>query len=343
MGSSLSPELDREALNRAITRGITFLHRNQLPHGEFKTYASSDEKMEADCRFDSSPFVTSLALYAIGFLRHPKVQEMTERGLDFLLSEMEGPGLWRYWSSRNPQHESLQPDLDVICCASHILKRNGRAFPSNTAIVLASRNNRGLFYTYVAPRPSTPPGLRQEMGRLVSAESLLVLLAAGMLHEIDCVVNANVLLYLGENEHTQAAVEYLIDIVQRNKETDCSKYYRDPLAFYYMLSRATFSGVSSLGRAREAVLKRIIVGQDGHSGFDTALAAALTACSLLNFNHWASPLPETVATIQQTQRQDGSWRKSPLYLGPAPYYGSEELTTALCVEALARYLQRIEG
>ena len=84
MGSSLSHELDWEALDRAITRGITFLHRNQLPHGEFKTYASSDQRMETDCRYDSSPFVTSLVLYAIGFLQHPKVREMTERGLDFL-------------------------------------------------------------------------------------------------------------------------------------------------------------------------------------------------------------------------------------------------------------------
>jgi hypothetical protein len=35
MGTRRSPELDREALDRAIARGITFLHRNQLPHGEF--------------------------------------------------------------------------------------------------------------------------------------------------------------------------------------------------------------------------------------------------------------------------------------------------------------------
>ncbi len=340
MGSSLSPKLDREALEHAITRGITFLHQNQLSYGEFKTYASSDEKMEANCRFDSSLFVTSLVLYAINFLQRPRVQEMTEKGLDFLLSEMEGPGLWRYWSSRNPQHESLQPDLDVICCVSHILKQNGRAFPSNTAIVLASRNDKGLFYTYVAPRPNTPPELQQEMGRLVSAESLLTLLAAGMLHEVDCVVNANVLLYLGENEHTQAAANYLIDIVQNNKEADCSNYY-DRLAFYYMLSRAYFSGVTLLGKTREAVLERIIAAQDNHGTFDTALAAALTVCSLLNFNHSTWPLLGTITTIQKTQCKDGSWHKSPLYLGPAPYYGSEELTTALCVEALARYLQNI--
>jgi hypothetical protein len=265
---------------------------------------------------------------------------MTEKGLDFLLSEVEGPGLWRYWSSRNPQHEALQPDLDVICCASHILEQHGRAFSSNAAILLASRNDEGLFYTYVAPRPSTPPELRQEMGRLVSAESLLKLLAAGMLHEVDGVVNANVLLYLGENEHTQAAANYLIDVVQQNKEAHCSKYYGS-LAFYYMLSRAYFSGVTGLGQTRAMVLERMIAAWDNPETPDTALAAALTACSLLNFDHSTWPLSETISTIQKTQRQDGSWRKNYLYLGPAPYYGSEELTTAFCVEACARYLQRI--
>jgi len=273
MGSRQSLDLNRGALDGAIARGIAFLHRSQLPHGEFKTFASSDHTMEADCRYDSSPFATSLILYAIGFFQHPKVQEMTQRGLDFLLSEMEGPGLWRFWSSRDPQHESLQPDLDDICCVSHILVRNGRAFPSNATIVLANRSDSELFYTYVAPRPSTPPELREEMGRLVSVESLLKLLAAGILHEIDCVVNANVLLYLGENEHTRAAVDYLIGVVERNEEADCSKYYRDPLAFYYMLSRACYSGVTSLRKTREAVLERVVAAQLDRGSFETGLAA----------------------------------------------------------------------
>ena len=267
---------------------------------------------------------------------------MMEKGLDFLLAEVEGPGLWRFWSSRNPQHQSLQPDLDDTCCVSHVLRQNGRAFPSNEAILLGSRNEKGLFYTYVAPRPSTPPELRQKMGRLVSPESLLRLMAAGALHEIDGVVNANVVLYLGAGEHTRAAVDYLVDVVQRNQETDCSKYYPDPLAFYYMLSRACFSGVTSLDKTREVVLERIIATRGSRGAFGTALAAALAACSLINFDHWASPLPATMAYIERSQRENGSWRKSPLYLGPAPYYGSEELTTALCVEALGRYVQSVE-
>ena len=131
--------------------------------------------------------------------------------------------------------------------------------------------------------------------------------------------------------------------MQRNEEAECSKYYPDPLAFYYMLSRACCSGVTSLRETRGAVLERVIAAQLDRGSFETALAAALAACSLLNFNHVSTPLPGAIAYIIGAQRADGSWPKSPLYLGPAPYYGSEELTTALCVEALARYLQLGEG
>jgi hypothetical protein len=158
--------------------------------------------MAVGCHSSSSPFVTSLVVYGIGFVKQARVQEMTQKALVFLLTEMEGPGLWRYWSSRNPQHKDLQPDLDDICCVSYVLKRHGRAFPSNEAILLASRDPEGLFCTYVAPRTGAPAGLVEDMGRFVSAESLVGLAAAGMFHEVDCAVNANVLFYLGENEHT---------------------------------------------------------------------------------------------------------------------------------------------
>ena len=42
------------------------------------------------------------------------------------------------------------------------------------------------------------------------------------------------------------------------------------------------------------------------------------------------------------QREDGSWPARAFYAGPEPpavhayYWGSEELTTAMCLEALAR-------
>jgi hypothetical protein len=45
------------------------------------------------------------------------------------------------------------------------------------------------------------------------------------------------------------------------------------------------------------------------------------------------------AAIIQMQNPDGSWNPVAFFKQPAPiqvYYGSKELTTALCVEALAK-------
>ena len=70
------------------------MSRNQLPYGEFKSYMSPDDEMQEECVFDSSPFVTSLILYSLGFVEGPKVAEMKAKVLEFLKNEMEFPGIW---------------------------------------------------------------------------------------------------------------------------------------------------------------------------------------------------------------------------------------------------------
>ncbi len=320
----------------SVSRALDFLQRNQLDYGEFRTLAAADPEMAGECRFDSTPFITALILYSLDFVPDPRAKTMVEKGLDFLLSEVEGPGLWRYWSSRNPQHEGLQPDLDVIGCVSQILWCHGREFPDNREFLLATRDAQGLFYTYMVPRPTTPPALRSEIGRLVSPESLFKLLAAGMLHEVDAVVNANVLLYLGEIPETEAALAYLLEVVRNKGEATCSKYYRDPWIVYYMFSRAFFAGVTGLAAARESILERLTAEAAMPGALEPPLRAALGACTLLNFGEGGPLLAESIRRIETTQQADGSWSRRPFYIGPAPYYGSEELTTGFCVEALCR-------
>jgi len=47
--------------------------------------------------------------------------------------------------------------------------------------------------------------------------------------------------------------------------------------------------------------------------------------------------------LLESQRSDGSWRRQAYYTGPEPptphsaWFGSEALTTCLCLEALARW------
>ncbi len=324
-------------LEHSVSRAIDFLYHSQLPYGEFRTYASPDQEMGDKSRFDSSPFVTSLVLLCISHVTGPKAQEMTAKALGFLQEEMEGPGLWRYWSSRNERHRLLPPDLDDTCCISFILKSNHVAVPPNRDVVLANRNSEGAFYTWVVPRSTAPSAEAADSGYEVNPEALLTVVLSGAVDNIDCAVNANVLLYLGEGEETKQAVDYLVDIVLEGKENGCSDFYPDRLSFYYMLSRAYGHGVLSLESIAFPVTDRVKQRQVDDGSFGNELLSALATCTLLNFGRATAAVDKAVEYLVRAQREDGSWPRRAMFLGPAPYYGSEELTTALCVEALARY------
>src|SRR5437867_2862916 len=122
-------------LRKAISKAIDFLYESQLDYGESRTYAWSDDNYRENCLFDSSPFITSLVLHSIGFWQDDRVRAITAKALDFLCAEMEGKGLWRFWSSRNKLHEFLPPDLDDTCCISFILNHYGRLEPDNRDLI----------------------------------------------------------------------------------------------------------------------------------------------------------------------------------------------------------------
>jgi len=323
-----------ETIQQALNAAMMYLHRNQLDYGEFRTYAAGNAAMDHDVYFDSSPFTTSLVLYSLSFLPDLRVQEMTARGLVFLQSEMEGQGVWRYWSSRNALHDVLPPDLDDTACISFILKQHQLA-PANHEMILANRNHAGLFYTWLAPRETMPRKLKSEIRRMTQASALPFFSINGTREDVDYAVNANVLLYLREREETEAAIKHLIDLVSKPSFPGTS-YYFDSFALYYFLSRAYFHGVASLAEARQAVLNSIFSRIAQNGSFGNELLTALAVCTCLNFGEFPDQLQDSVEYLVRIQSEDGCWARIPVWLDSAHYYGSQELTTALCIEALAR-------
>lgn len=229
-----------------ISKALNFLAQNQLPYGEFKTYFSTDERMEDKCVFDSSPFVTALILYCISFVEEAKVKEITQKAVQFLVEEKEIPGLWRFWSSRNPKHNKLPPDADDTACVAYALKQYyspllySFIFGSNKTILLNNRNEYGLFYTWIIP-----PGYK--------VDSVL-----NVNDDVDSVLNANVLFYLGECEETKAVCDYLNHLVLGEREKVSHPYYLSDLCLYYFMSRAYFNGAFSLKEAKDAVSNKTI-------------------------------------------------------------------------------------
>ncbi|HEX8206127.1 MAG TPA: hypothetical protein VF587_08720, partial [Solirubrobacteraceae bacterium] len=155
----------------------------------------------------------------------------------------------------------------------------------------------------------------------------------------DAIVNANVLAHLGDGPYAPPVVAHLVDVFRRGTEHACDKWYRGPFTFQWAVARAAAAGVRGLDAIRDESCARTLAGarDDGRIGagpLDTALAV----CAL---SDWGAETPRAAcAYLEAAQGEDGSWPAAPFYYaGPRedlPRWGSAELTTGFCLEALSR-------
>lgn len=300
----------------ALVRGVEFLRRVQLPNGELPVLASGKP--------DPSVFPTAVMAHSLSFVA--EARDVFDRALTFLADEMRPGGVWKHWPRTHPQHAFLLPDLDDTACVSAALTRAGRTIPDNRALLLANRNRRGLFRTWLL-RYRHPLAMYAFFTR-TSAKPF----------DVDAVVNANVLFYLGA---IPEVVEHLLAVLRENRERHCDKWYDNPFVIWTFFSRA----LQQHDEARELLAKKIAAATPA-----TALEHALAACTLLNIGRDADLEP-----LLRAQLPSGAWPASPVYHGgrarkrdgtfgephpDTPYWGSEAWTTAFAIEALARRMVR---
>lgn len=304
-------------IERVIKKAIDFLYQNQLPWGEFKTLACWNRWMIGSY-FDSSPFITSFVLYSLKDLEDEKVKIMIKKAIDFLLSEQEKDGIWRFWTKRNKKR--IPPDLDDISTISFVLKLNKISFDDNYQLILNNRNQDNLFLTFIIKE-----GEKYHFKRLIDKFK----------DYVDAVVNANVLLYLGQDDPWVCS--FINQAIKLNQV--CSIYYPNKLALFYMVSRAFKNNVTSLGENRDLIIKSTLSYQKKDGSFGSDLNTALALNTLFNFDYSGKEIDSAIQHLLKRQLANGSWKKSFLFLGPFPwrYYGSEELTTALVIEAMKNY------
>jgi hypothetical protein len=181
--------------------------------------------------------------------------------------------------------------------------------------MLTARDGAGRFHTWLR-RPGRP-------------------------NDVDAVVNANVVLHLGERRETEAACEYLRECV--HSTADSYWYYVDDSALHYAVSRASRHGARALHDLREVLVEKALDRQRPDGSFGDELCTAWTVSTLLNVESDRNDaISRAVGSLLGRQFADGSWACVPAFAGPEPpgprtfRWGSEELTTAACVEALAR-------
>ena len=334
----------------AVRAGVEFLRDRQLPSGQFPVQRTRRNRPGWPVEEDHSPFVTAQVLHALASIPHPDVAAMTARGVAYFLREMDGHGLWRYWNKGSVQsgrkaHPFIPADLDDMACISAILRREEIPFPDNRRLMLLNRDRHGRFYTYQILRavPTLDPVYWRAMLRDLTWQRWFVYWRSQptTYDDVSGVVNANVIWYLGDRPETRRAIDWLIGIVEAGAESDCDTYYHDPFSLWHAIGRAHAAGVTPFAAVGDTIRSRIeaYLRPDGSiAAPDMHVGMAMTALS--SFGFAASPfLAAGHAWLEARQAADGGWEAHPLYFGARlgqNSWGSRELTTSLCTEALAR-------
>jgi hypothetical protein len=326
----------------AVERGLAFLAARQLQSGQFPTYVGTD--LSTNGTFESSPFTTALVVHSISTSSAPAAREMIDRALDFLGAEMEPGGVWRYWASDHGGHDVIPADLDDTACISDVLRRHGRPAPANRGLLLANRDRRGRFYTWIAPRFAPPP-LSPTFWRVARRQTQArEFFTANQIsrRDVSCVVNANILFYLGDGAVARPVVRYLVDIMGRRAEGCCDGWYGNEFPFYYSVARCIAAGISGLAQLSDEIEARIDAAQrsEGCVG-PGVLETAHAACALHYLGRRSATLTRACKFLLSRQTDDGGWEIAPLYHGGPPgelRWGSAELTTGFCLEALLPFV-----
>ncbi len=343
-GSELSHQLES-----ALEHARAWLHQRQLPTGEFPVSYIRHVEGRQETKKDSCIFPTALVADCLLTLPdHPQTEEMLARATRFLLEEIHRDGLWSHFPRTHWLRGLCGPDADDTACVSAVLRARGLTGPlqQNVRLLLANRNSQGLFYTWFVTRfcwSLDPLYWRVVLSEWRHPRTTLLYWLGGepVRNGVDGVVNANVLYYLGDIPETQPVVDYLLRIIASGTETRCDFWYHAPNIIYYFVARNFSRGIPRLEPARQPIIDRIraTAQPDGRLG-ETVLETAMGACALL---HLGVPAPELIPTVQfllEARLAEGQWPLAALYYGgPAKRiaWGSEELTTAFCLEALARF------
>ena len=310
------------SIRRAIEKGVAFLESAQLPSGEIPIETSPTPEMSGDCVRDPVVFPAALAARALSITS--SAARVRSRALDFLLREMDRGGLWRHPSSEKPEHYGTPLDLDDTSIASAALAAAGREVPDNRRFLLANRERSGLFRTWIVrwwPHPLLTYRFFQYTAEV---------------HDVDAVVNANVVIYLGDCEETRPAIEHMLAVLRANGEMMSTIWYGSRFSVWYFFSQA-LHGIAP--EAGEMIVPRIEATAPVN-----ALELAVATSTLLLWNR----LPD-VRPLIEAQLPSGAWPRAGFYhMGhrrldsqpKPPWWGSEALTTVFAVEALTRYFNR---
>jgi len=300
-----------DRIEHKIEEGIDILLSRQEQNGEFTSVSCKSPDRKQCSVHKGSVFISTFILYSLNFVKsNSKAQAIVKKGANFVQSKMEDGDLWRFWGNR------IDYDLDDTSCSSFILELSDKSL-LNKDKIYSNMDQKGLFKTWI-----------RESGK----------------NDVDGVVNANVLLYLGENRKTIPACSALVDAVIENNEFSLNYYYPDIAFFYYTLSRAYFEkqmkciekGIPVIVTKVENMLNESISDND-------VMRTAVLLNTLLNFKEYSNLMDVSAKKLLETNLHEISLAKKPFFVAGEPpdepsfFYFSNETVIASLIEFFKRY------
>ncbi len=300
--------------------------------GGFPSLASKNASFEDHAPISrQTSFSASLVLLALAPLKgHPVTKRIANRAVTFLLDQKSAHWSWNYWVRGSDDSEKLPcpDDLDDTFAALEALRIHAPERIDGAALASVVK-----ILTTAEEKPGGPYNTW-----------LVDDMADTRWHDIDPVVNANILAFLSSEHIVLPAVDRL---VQKTIGGICaggqthSKYYSASIPALYFLSRGL--DVSQDPESAKGIIDFLLKKRGSEGRWSNPIE---TACAITTLIRCGAPADELRTAIEYilNSAADGSWKPSGLYTetafgGIPSYAGSEALSTAVCLEALALYEQ----
>jgi len=154
----------------------------------------------------------------------------------------------------------------------------------------------------------------------------------------DLIVNANVLFLQTILERPDRRVsEYLARVVQTETYQVLNLYGVATYAAPFLISRCYYHGAVGLRSCVTKLKEYILSRQERDGGWGSDLDSVLALLTVINSGYAGDEVCRAAEFLRDRQQADGGWEPGALFRDLCPrYYGSGSLTTAFCIEALAR-------
>ena len=332
----------RNAAHSVIESGFDFLDSHVAANGAWPCWLYEDIDLSGTRWREFPPFVAGLGVLALNNCDHAAAQPLIDRTRRFLLSCMQFPGVWSY-SPVIP----ADTDCTAICSLAvgpHPWLRMGGLWGRNLEVILSQRDDEGKFRTRIPGRRWRP----------------------GLVNDVDAVVNANVLAYVGQQAETRAARRWIETVVADQREAEDSPNYIEPLDLHFAIARASSYHKAMFSDLRPTLVSRLnkhlSERLDAHAGIRDPMrtAQASSALDMINCDVDEATTQAVVASLIEAQRGDGSWEPCLAWKDPHGLavwganqdppktqtrtqrgFGSEAITTAFCIEAISRSLRHL--